>query len=43
MDNKQKDQQLAALIASLSIIGFALAYWAIQIQDVRELLAMAYG
>ena len=43
MDNKQQDLQLAALLASASIIGFVLVYWAIQIQDVRDLLAMAYG
>jgi hypothetical protein len=43
MDIKKKDQQLAALLASLSIIGFALFYWANQIQDVLKTLAMAYG
>jgi hypothetical protein len=43
MDNKQQDQQLAALLASLSIVGFALIYWVLQIQDVREMLAIAYG
>jgi hypothetical protein len=43
MDNKQQDQQLAAVLASLGIFGFALAYWVIQIQDVCEMLAMAYG
>jgi len=43
MNNKQRDQQLAALLASVGIIGFALIYWLIQIQDVREMLAMAYG
>jgi len=42
MDNKKKDQQLAALLAALSIIGFALIYWAVQIRDVLETLAMAY-
>ncbi len=43
MDNNKKDQQLAALLASTVIIGFAVIYWVIQIQDVREMLAMAYG
>jgi hypothetical protein len=43
MDNKQQDQQLAALLASLSIVGFALVYWVLQIQGVREMLAIAYG
>jgi len=39
---KQQDKQLAALLASLSTVGFALIYWLIQIQDVHEMLAMAY-
>jgi hypothetical protein len=43
MDIKKRDQQLAALLAALSIIGFALIYWGMQIQDVLETLAMAYG
>jgi len=43
MSNKKRDQQLAALLASLSIIGFAVVYWVAQILGVRELLAMAYG
>jgi hypothetical protein len=43
MDNKQRDQQLAALLASSSILGFAFIYWVVQIQDVLEMLAMAYG
>jgi len=43
MEDKQKDRQLAALIASLSMIVFALIYWGIQIQDAREILAIAYG
>ena len=37
------DTQLAALLASAAIVaGFAL-YWIIQIQAVREMLALAYG
>jgi Na+/proline symporter len=43
MNNKKQDQQLAALLSSLAIIGFSLVYWAVQIQGVREMLAMAYG
>ena len=43
MDKKQQDLQVAALLAALSIIGSALVYWGIQVQDVREILAMAYG
>jgi hypothetical protein len=43
MDSNKKDLQLAALLASASILVFALVYWAIQIQDVLATLAMAYG
>jgi hypothetical protein len=39
----QRDLQLAALAASATIIGFFLVYWFLQIQDVREMLALAYG
>jgi len=42
VDIKKKDQQLAALFASIGIIGFAIIYWAIQIQNVLETLAMAF-
>jgi hypothetical protein len=38
-----KDTQLAALLASSAVtVGF-LIYWALQIQSVREMLALAYG
>jgi hypothetical protein len=43
MDIKKRDQQLAAVLAALTIIGFALIYWGIQIQGVLDTLAMAYG
>lgn len=43
MGNKQQDRQLAALLASMGIVVVALVYWVMQIQDVLELLAMAYG
>ena len=43
MDSKKRDLQLAALLASVGIIVFALVHWAIQIQDVLATLAMAYG
>ncbi len=37
------DAQLAALLASAAVIvGFVL-YWALQIEAVRESLALAYG
>ena len=40
---RNKDTQLAALLASVAVVsGFAL-YWIIQIQAVREMLALAYG
>jgi hypothetical protein len=38
-----KDAQIAAALAStVVVLGFAV-YWIIQIQDVREMLALAYG
>jgi hypothetical protein len=38
-----KDAQLAAFIASCAItVGFVV-YWTLQIQSVREMLALAYG
>jgi hypothetical protein len=43
MENKKRDRQLAAVLAALTIIGFALIYWGIQIQNVLDTLAMAYG
>jgi hypothetical protein len=37
-----RDLQLAGLIAACTIITFFAVYWFLQIQDVRELLALAY-
>jgi len=38
-----KDAQIAAVLASTVVaLGFVV-YWAIQIQAVREMLALAYG
>jgi hypothetical protein len=38
-----KDIQLAALLVSAAVVvGFAI-YWSLQIQSVREMLALAYG
>ncbi len=37
------DLQLAALVASGTIAVFFIVYWIAQIQDVREMLALAYG
>ena len=38
-----RDAQLAALLASAAVIAGFVLYWAIQIQAVRESLALAYG
>ena len=38
-----KDTQWAALLASAAVIGGFTLYWIIQIQAVREMLALAYG
>jgi hypothetical protein len=38
-----RDAQLAALLASAAVIAGLVLYWAIQIQAVRESLALAYG
>ena len=38
-----KDVQLAAVAASATILTFLLVYWFVQIQDVREMLKLAYG
>jgi hypothetical protein len=43
MDGRKKDQQLAALLAASAVIGSALVYWALQIRQVVETLAMARG
>lgn len=38
-----RDTRVAAVIAcSAIVLGFAL-YWTLQIQSVREMLALAYG
>ncbi len=42
-ETKIDDVQMAAVAVSASIIVFFVVYWVIQIQSVRELLAMAYG
>jgi len=42
-EQQLKDSQLAALVASASVIGFAVIYWGFQIQGVREMLELAYG
>ena len=42
-EQQAKDQGSAAIIASLAIAGGFVVYWIVQIQSVRELLALAYG
>lgn len=43
-DKKQTgDLQLAALLASATVITFFVIYWLAQIEDVRAMLALAYG
>lgn len=38
-----RDAQLAAVLASAGVIAGFVIYWALQIQAVRESLAIAYG
>lgn len=38
-----QDLQAAAVLASGGVILGFLLYWSIQVQSVRELLALAYG
>ncbi|MFT5691111.1 MAG: hypothetical protein ACI92E_000436 [Oceanicoccus sp.] len=38
-----KDAQAAAIVATSTILIFSAVYWTIQIQGVREMLALAYG
>ena len=45
-DDKKKelrDLKIAALAAAGTIAVFFFVYWVVQIQDVREMLALAYG
>ncbi|MEH6568854.1 MAG: hypothetical protein V7709_07265 [Halioglobus sp.] len=38
-----RDRETAAIVSSTAILGFFLIYWALQVQEVREMLALAYG
>lgn len=38
-----EDAQAAAVVATSTILIFSVIYWTIQIQGVREMLALAYG
>lgn len=42
-EQRKRDTQAAALLASTAIAGGFLLYWLIQVQAVREMLALAYG
>lgn len=42
-EQRKKDTQAAALLASATIAGGFLLYWVLQVQAVREMLALAYG
>ncbi len=39
----RRDAELAALIACSAVTAGFVIYWALQIQSVREMLALAYG
>ena len=41
--NGLKDAQVAALLAASTIVVGSVLYWIIQIESVREMLALAYG
>ena len=41
--SKIRDRETSALVASAAILGFFVIYWTLQIQEVREMLALAYG
>ena len=38
-----KDKQAAAVLASVTVVAGFTVYWIVQIQSVREMLALAYG
>jgi hypothetical protein len=40
---KLNDEQLAAVLAASTIVIGFLVYWSVQIQDVLEMLELAYG
>jgi hypothetical protein len=41
--DRMDDLELAALLAAAVVIVGFLGYWFVQIQDVREMLDLAYG
>ena len=40
---KLTDNQLAAILASVTVISFFIIYWTIQIISVQQVLEMVYG
>ena len=38
-----KDVELAAVAASATVLTFMLIYWIIQVQDMLDMLELAYG
>ena len=42
-DTGFKDTEIAAALASATIVLGFLVYWIVQIQDVRDMLELAYG
>jgi hypothetical protein len=43
IDKRRSDLRIAAVLSSGTLIVAFLVYWYLQVQDVRELLRMAYG
>ena len=41
--NRPDDRQLAAVTGSLTIFAGFCIYWIVQIQDVLDMLELAYG
>lgn len=42
-EQARRDLKVAAIVTCAAVISFFAVYWAVQIQDVIELLEMAYG
>ncbi len=42
-DKRRRDLRIAAVLSSGTLVLAFLVYWYLQVQDVRELLRMAYG
>ncbi|MFT4613814.1 MAG: hypothetical protein ACI9NT_000955 [Bacteroidia bacterium] len=41
--DKEKDKQIAGMLASAAIVFGFVFYWSLQIQSVLEMLELAYG